>query len=223
LIWRYSHVDHDLRPYVAELVDAVFGRANWTGELLTIDLPLDDGRVFFPLGTSGGWANEIGDIDVLFKVPEDKDLDVRDSKDAYFDGHHWYLFQMENAAPDFDLESEVMDGDTDRREEADDALWVHDNAPWIALGITTCLLLMTWFGVAYLVGRYRGDGRRVLRDPKLWVLLGAALLISLPGALLLYLGLNPVELKELKTHFVVNDFMALYVVAAALLVVGVAV
>ena len=221
LIWRYERINHSLRRYVIELVDAVFGRANFTGELLTIDLPLDEGRIFFPLGTSGGWSNEIGDIDVLFKVPEGKDLKIRDSKDAFFEDHHWYLFQMQRAAPDYDLESEIMPGDADRRDEAARAERVYDNAHWIALGITLVLVLTMWFGVAYVIARRKGTDRKVWKDSKLWMLLGAALVISLPGALLLYLGLDPVQVEELRTNFVVNDFMALYLVAAALLVVGV--
>ena len=128
---------------------------------------------------------------------------------------------MQRAAPDYDLESDIMPGDADRRDEAARAERVYDNAHWIALGITLVLVLTMWFGVAYVIARRKGTDRKVWKDPKLWMLLGAALVISLPGALLLYLGLDPVQVEELRSNFVVNDFMALYLVAAGLLVVGV--
>ncbi|MCK5414260.1 MAG: hypothetical protein KAJ35_02640, partial [Thermoplasmata archaeon] len=213
--------NRSLREPVLELVDAIFGLVDFTGELLTIDLPLDDGEMFFPLGTSGGWPNEIGDIDVLFKVPEDKDLKIRDARDAYFKGHHWYLFQMRNASPDFDLDSEVMSGDPDGREDAERTAMVYENSKLIAFGITAALVILLWLSVALLVIRWKGLDRKILRDRRFWLLLGGALLISLPGILLVSLMLNPVPLEELRGSFVVHDFMALYLVAAALLVVGV--
>ncbi|NIP33544.1 MAG: hypothetical protein GWN18_01295 [Thermoplasmata archaeon] len=63
---------------------------------------------------------------------------------------------------------------------------------------------------------------KVLRDKRLWLLLGGALLLSLPGVLLLSLLLKPVPWKELRVSFVANDFMALYVIAVALMAIGVA-
>ncbi len=223
LIYTKSIYRNDsLREPTLELIDAVFGRADFSGELLTIDLPLDDGKIFFPLGTSGGWSNSIGDIDVLFKVDENEDLDIRDSRDAYFEGHHWYLFQMQNAAPDFDLESEVLSGDPDRKDEAERAAFVYDNARVIAFGLTLGLVLLLWFGVALFIVWRKDMEWKVLRDKRLWLLLGGALLLSLPGVLLLSLLLKPVPWKELRVSFVANDFMALYVIAVALMAIGVA-
>ncbi len=214
--------NRSLRGAVLELVDAVFGNTTFTGELLTIDLPLDDGRVFFPLGTSGGWPNEIGDIDVLFKVPEDEDLRVKGSQDAFFEGHHWYLFQMRNAAPDFDLDSRVLPGDPDRKDEAGRAAFVYDNAKPIAFGIAVALVLVLWLAVALLVIWRKGMERSLLKDRRLWLLLGGAILLSLPGVLLLSLMLRPVPFKELRGSFVAYDFAVLYLAAVALMAVGVA-
>ncbi len=163
----------------------------------------------------------IGDLDVLFKVPEDKDLKIRDARDAYFEGHHWYLFQMRNASPDFDLDSEVMSGDPDGREDAERAAMVYENSKLIAFGVTAALVILLWLTVALVVIKWKGLDRKILRDRRFWLLLGGALLISLPGILLVSLMLNPVPLEELRGSFVIHDFMALYLVAAALLVVGV--
>lgn len=213
--------NRNLREPVLQLVDAVFGKADFSGELLTIDLPLDGGRIYFPLGTSGGWPNEIGDIDVLFKVPEGKDLDVKGARDAFFEGHHWYLFQMSNAAPDFDLQSDVARGDPDRSSEAARSEFVYDNARGIALGITAGLVLLLWLSVTLLLAWRWGRDRSVLRDRRLWLLLGGAFLLSIPGVLLVSLLLEPLPLNKLRGSFVVRDLAVLYIVAAALLVVGV--
>ncbi|MCJ2540856.1 MAG: hypothetical protein LN414_06275, partial [Candidatus Thermoplasmatota archaeon] len=69
-----SDLRYELRSVIYELVDAIFGSTDFEGEVLTVDLPLDGGKIFFPLGTSAGWPNQVGDIDILFRVPEDKDL-----------------------------------------------------------------------------------------------------------------------------------------------------
>ncbi|MCK5253061.1 MAG: hypothetical protein KAQ96_08920, partial [Thermoplasmata archaeon] len=168
---RQVYDNRSLRESVLDLVDAIFGLVDFSGELLTIDLPLDDGEMFFPLGTSGGWPNEIGDIDVLFKVPEDKDLKIRDARDAYFEDHHWYLFQMRNASPDFDLDSEVMSGDPDGREDAERAAMVYENSKLIAFGVTAALVILLWLTVALLVIKWKGLDRKILRDRRFWLLL----------------------------------------------------
>ena len=212
-----------LEDDVYELVDAVFGEATFEGEVLSIDLPLDGDRMFFPLGTSGGWPNAIGDIDILFKVPADKDLRIDDTQDAFFDGHHWYLFSMEDGNPDFDLESRVLPGDDDHRRERERAGFVYDNAGAISVGLSIAFLLAMFSIVALLVARRRGEGASVLRDRRFWTFLLLALVLSLPGALLLQLLRDPVPLDELRKRFEANSVVALYLVAVALLaIIGVA-
>jgi len=212
-----------LEDDIYELVDAVFGEATFEGEVLSIDLPLDGDRMFFPLGTSGGWPNAIGDIDILFKVPEDMDLRIDDTQDAFFDGHHWYLFSMKDGNPDFDLESRVLPGDDDHRRERERAGFVYKNAGAISVGLSIAFLLTMFIVVALVVARRRGEGARVLRDRRFWTLLVLALVLSLPRALLLQLLRDPVPLDELRKRFEANSVVALYLVAVALLaIIGVA-
>jgi hypothetical protein len=149
-----DYYELELDEYVFDLVDAVFGKTNFDGEVLNILLPLDEGKMFFPLGTSGGWENKIGDIDILFKVPEDTALSLPSSKHAYFENSHWYLIQMQNANPDFDLESELESTDSSEKDEMERAGFIYDNRTNIGLLIVIISLFLFWFMIACLCQAY---------------------------------------------------------------------
>jgi hypothetical protein len=214
-------VQYELEDIINELVDAIFGATDFEGEVLTVDLPLDSGKMFFPLGTSEGWPNVVGDIDVLFRVPEDRDLDIEGTDDAYLNGHHWYLFQMELANPGFDLESTVMKGDEDRRAEAERADWIYGNAETLGYLFTLTVLLVLWFGFALLLRRTYEIDERAVRNPTVWALLALSVLISIPGALLVYFMLRPLKAEEIKQRTAPITAIAMYPAAAAMFVLGV--
>ena len=204
-----------------ELIDAVYGNTDFAGEVLTIDLPLDDGKIFFPLGTSAGWPTHVGDIDILFRVPLDKDLDIDDTKDAFFDGYHWYIFSMELANPGFDLESPVKEGDEDRRVEAERAEWTYDNSPTLAYLLAFIILLVLWVGFAYFLRRtYEIEGS-MLKDPLLWGMLGLSFLISIPGALLVFFMLWPLKGGEIKDNLAAITPIAMYPAAVVMFLLAV--
>ncbi|UCC92741.1 MAG: hypothetical protein JSW25_08770 [Thermoplasmata archaeon] len=210
-----------LRDIIYDLVDAIFGSTDFEGEVLTVDLPLDDGNVFFPLGTSEGWPNIVGDIDVLFRVPEDKDLVIEDTEDAYLDGHHWYLFQMEMANPGFDLESQVMEGDEDRRVEASRSEWMYENSVLLGYLFALSVLLVLWFGFAVLLRRTYGIEGRSVRDPTMWGMMALSVIASIPGALLIYFMLDPIKAKEIKGRLAPVTAIAMYPAAVVMFVLGV--
>jgi hypothetical protein len=156
-------------------------------------------------------------------VPEDRDLRIDETSDAFFDGYHWYLFSMEDANPDFDLESRVLPGDEDHRRERELAGFVYDNAGAISAGVTIALLLGMFSAVALILAKRGGEGAAVLRDRRFWAFLVLALVISLPGALLVTLLRDPVPLDELRKRYEASSVVALYLVAVALLaIIGVA-
>lgn len=217
----YYDLRYQLQDIGYELVDAIFGATDFEGEVLTIDLPLDGDRIFFPLGTSAGWPNQVGDIDILFRVPEDTDLAISKAGDAYLDGHHWYLFSMEQANPGFDLESPLLEGSEDRRAEAARAEWTYESSETLGLLIAALVLLVLWFGFSFLLRRtYEIEGAPV-RDPLLWAMLGLGLLISIPGALLAYLMLRPVPRRELSQRLATLTPIAMYPAAVVMFVLGV--
>lgn len=211
----------DIRDAFRDLVDAVFGSTDFEGEVLTVDLPLDDGKIFFPLGTSAGWPNEVGDIDILFRVPEDKDLNIEEAEDAYVKGYHWYLFQMELANPGFDLESKVVKGDEDRRAEAARADWIYGNATSLAYLFSLIILLVLWFGFAFFLRKTYEIKGRLGRNPVLWAMLAISVLVSIPGALLLYFMVDPIKGKEINKRLATITPIAMYPAAVVMLILAV--
>jgi hypothetical protein len=201
---------YNLRYYIDNLVDAVFGETNFAGEVIKIELPLDNNKLFFPLGTSAGWENKVGDIDILFKVPEKKALSLPNSKDAYFDGQHWYLVQMENANPDFDLESKLEKSDSEKRNQMEQAAFIYDNAQMLSYIIFTIFLLSFWFIIAELskfiqkkfskekfINKNKKKGKKILNIGLLLMFLGALFLFSIMGVVLLYLLIKPIQINKL--------------------------
>ncbi len=220
--WSDRHnVEWSLEGIMWDLVDAVYGSTDFAGEVMTIDLPLDDGKIFFPLGTSAGWHNEVGNIDILFKVPEDKDLEIANAKDAFYDGSHWYLFQMELANPGFDLESTILEGDEDRKVEAARAEWTYENSETLSYLIALIILLVLWFGFALFLRRGYEIDDRLATNHTLWAMLGLSLLISIPGALLVYFMILPVPLKDVKTRLGAITPIAMYPAAVAMFILAV--
>jgi hypothetical protein len=225
LIQKFDLRDQDMRGIywvLSDLVDAVFGVVEFEGEVIEIELPLHEGKMFFPLGTSGGWSNEVGDIDILFKVPEDKGLDIPDTKDAFFDGHHWYLFQMQHANPDFDLESKVLPVSSERLKESKRAAYLFDNAKVLGSLIALLVVIIAWLVIAYIIRRVMKKDEPLLKNPVLWTMLGLSLIISLPAALLIYLLVKPLPIKELAKHHTTFAMTAIYPVVIAAFAIGVA-
>jgi len=212
---------YSLRSIAEDLIDALFGKTDFAGEALTIELPLDSSKLFFPLGTSVGWPNPVGDIDVLFSVPENRDLELPMTSDAYFDGSHWYLFQMSSANPAFDLESPLRAGSESARKEAARASFLTDNAGALAGLLVALIAIAAWFASVLLIKWRWGLKGRTVRDPRLWLMLGAAIVLSVPGAVLAYLLVRPLPLKELNGRVLPLAQLAMVAPACVLLLVGV--
>jgi len=216
-----SQLHWDIEQAFDQLIDAVFGSTDFEGEVLTVDMPLDDGLMFFPLGTSAGWPNQVGDIDILFRVPEGKDLEIEGTKDAYFDGHHWYLFSMEQANPGFDLDSPVKEGDESRKAAAARAEWTYDNSTTLAYLIAFAIVMVLWIGFAFFLRRtYEIEGPLV-RDPLLWGMLGLSFLVSIPGALLVYFMLWPLKGREIKENLAAITPMAMFPATVVMFILAV--
>jgi hypothetical protein len=210
----------ELEDIMHELIDAVYEDADFEGEVLHVDLPLDDGRMFFPLGTSAGWPNSVGDIDILFSVPEGKRLRIDDTEDAFFEGRHWYLFSMASANPGFDLASDVEDADGGRLKQANRAAWMYDNADTVGPLVAALVVVLLWFACAAAISRHYGLEGRVLRNPWLWALLGLSVLVSIAGAVLVYLLLRPEPIKELARRPSFTGAVAMWPVTLVAFLVG---
>ena len=197
---KYDYNDiQDLDECIEDLVDAIFGTVDFAGEVINVIIPLDNGKMFFPLGTSAGWSNKVGDIDILFKVPESSSLDLPKTKDAYFDCHHWYLLQMSNANPDYDLESSVKTADSNRQTSMERAAFIYDNARAISMLIMIIIFLSIFIAFVYIYRYISHTGKQpVFKNYSIWLLLGLSFLISIPGALLLYFLVRPIPPNQIK-------------------------
>ncbi len=211
---------YELEGAMYALIDAVYRPTDFEGEVIYVDLPLDDGRMFFPLGTSAGWPNHVGDIDILFSVPEDKWLSIPDTKDAFFEGRHWYLFSMARANPGFDLESTVGDGDGGRLRQANRAAWLYDNADSVGPLVAALIVIVLWFACAAVLSRRFGLEGRVLRNPTLWALLGLSALISIVGAVLVYMMVRPEPIKEMLSRPALAGTVAMWPVTLVAFLAG---
>jgi hypothetical protein len=67
---------------------------------------------------------------------------------------------------------------------------------------------------------YEIEGR-VLRDPVLWLMLGLSVLISIPGALLVYLYINPVKRSDLAKGLATITPISMYPAAIVMFVLAV--
>ncbi len=214
--------DYELRDHMDELIDAVFGKADFEGEVLQVILPLDDGKIFYPLGTSGGWSNNVGDIDILFKVPDDTSLSLEHSKDAFFEGSHWYLFQMENSNPDFDLESSLNPSDSEEKSKMERAAFVYDNSQGLGLIIIFVILVIFWLSVVVCLKFIRRRNEKIIpKVPVLLLLLGVSLFISIPAALLILLLIKPIPPQKLREEFLPSTLLLLYPVSIIIFLLGV--
>lgn len=207
---------NELYEYMDDLVDVVFGETDFEGEVIKIILPLDDGKIFFPLGTSAGWTNNVGDIDILFKVPEDISLSLPHSKSAFFDGAHWYLIQMENSNPDFDLESSIKSVEFGAEANKQLAGFVYDNYQLIGLLLVLAIIILIWFGIAYFQKVFWKREGEALKNPLLWVFLGISLIISIPGALLVFLIVKPIPLQKITKEIVPTTLLLFYPISILL-------
>jgi hypothetical protein len=211
----------DVDSAMTTFVTAIFGETNYDGEVVYIDSPLDNGKMYFPLGTSGGWPNAVGEIDVLFKVPEEKALFVQDSQDVFFDGSHWYLFHMENANPAFDLESSVMRAEEGRQDEMERAAFINDHWEELGLGINVLVIIVTWFSLGLGLKIARRKKERVFTNPGMYLFLGLSFLVSVPGALLIYFIFKPIPIKEIKDNIVPMVMLVMFPLSIIFFVLGV--
>lgn len=206
----------ELYDYMDELVDVVFGETDFEGEVIKVILPLDDKKIFFPLGTSAGWANNVGDIDILFKVPEEVSLSLPHSKSAFFDGARWYLIQMENSNPDFDLESPLKSVEFGAKVNKQMAGFVYDNYQIIGLIFILGVLILIWFGIAYFQKIFWKREGKVLKNPLMWIFLGISLIISIPGALLVFFIVKPIPLNRIKKEMLPSTLILFYPISILL-------
>ncbi|MEW5936671.1 MAG: hypothetical protein AB1665_02495 [Candidatus Thermoplasmatota archaeon] len=130
-------IDHyyTLSGAMYDLVLATYGAVAFEGYRLDITLPLDDGKIYFPLGTSPAWSNPIDETAVLFSVPQDREVrfSIPYTAEAYSAGKHYYLFHYTDTNPSEDAVGMIVPGSQSAVQEALTAQAIADNAHIIAV------------------------------------------------------------------------------------------
>ena len=65
-------MEYRLEDYLFDLIYALYWKTNVEGFMITADLSLNSGKLYFPPGTSAGWENPIADTEVVFVLPSDR-------------------------------------------------------------------------------------------------------------------------------------------------------
>ena len=148
----YRNLYYDYRWILEDLILACYGEVPFEGYMIQADLPLDNGSMYFPLGTSAGWENPIFDTSIVFQIPSDRSLDTGyASRDAYIDGDHFYLFSYQNGNPNFDIVGTTRSSDGENR-----AIMVqrfYNLTLVFAMMISGVILFLFWAGIMLILAK----------------------------------------------------------------------
>ncbi|MCU0799656.1 MAG: hypothetical protein MUC62_08295, partial [Candidatus Thermoplasmatota archaeon] len=182
----------DIMKDLSDLIHTVYGFTPFNGTVISVTTSLDDGNIYFPLGTSDSWSNPIAHTVVVVKMDKGMSFDpniVPDAK-AFIDGDRYYLFDFPMDNPEDDLHGSI--GSTRNMEffSAAASEAVYGTYPWVSVLIALLLYLLFWFlllKASYLLMGATRDSKRckalTVRN-LLFALL--AMLITAPGVHLLF-------------------------------------
>lgn len=125
-----------------QLVAVAYGYGTMEGYAISLELPLHDGKAFFPLGTTPAW-NGIDRIEVIFQCDDNHSIELnRDPDYEVIDGgNHYYVFSSFDDVPDYDLEGNYVEDDlTWKVRYYGFNTWVHDHSVLILFVLTLMLL-----------------------------------------------------------------------------------
>jgi len=165
LLSRFSYSDSDYWQMFQQIILSTYGLAPSEGFALEVNLPLDDGKAFFPLGTSPSWSGQ-GSVKVAFKTGDGKGLDFTGADGTLvWKGSRYYLFDYGSESPSYDLDAKVVNAGmnewaADRKN--DFAFWVSDNGATIGWVGALATMWSIWLAVS-VVFTIKG---RVLRNER---------------------------------------------------------
>ncbi len=151
----------DMLRNIISIYMAVYGFTDFSGNILSVTTKIDEGKLYFPLGTSKGWSNPISRTVVVMDVDGSKDLTLSQpgAVSAFVNGRHLYALEYSNANPGEDLEAEVENGQALQAQGAFMTKVLYDITPWFApiaavlLYLALFYLFLALFGSVLLWGR----------------------------------------------------------------------
>jgi hypothetical protein len=87
--------------------------------------------------------------------------------------------------------------------------------------LVLAIIILIWFGIAYIQKIFWKREGEVIKNPLLWLILGISLIISIPGALLVYLVVKPIPLKKIGKEIVTSTLLLFYPISILLYALGV--
>ncbi len=147
--WRYMWYGTplDLSRIMEDLFHSIYGFTDFKGNILSVTTSLNDGVMYFPLGTSKGWENPIRDTRVIYITNDEISLEVtpRPKYDAFVEGRHYYVLEFMNDNPDSDTTSKISK--TSRFSKFSSSFWtfIYNNTAWLAITISILFQIVLWF------------------------------------------------------------------------------
>lgn len=184
-MWEYEswHTPLGILEKMESLIYSVYGFTDFAGHTLSITTRLDDGKLYFPLGTSKGWDNPIQKTIIIASVPKDSSLDSNIDPDhkAFMGTSHYYIFEFFDDNPSEDLEASINDAAISERASSSFSKLIHINTYWAPLLFALLFEIFLWFLLMWVVKVSTGGGAgiRILSGRNLMISI-SNLIVSAP-------------------------------------------
>ncbi|MGA1848510.1 MAG: hypothetical protein ACMUHB_04130, partial [Thermoplasmatota archaeon] len=144
--WDPTETPYDILGKMESLIFAVYGFTDFQGHTLSVTTSLDEGDLYFPLGTSKGWDNPIQETIIMARVPKDRSLDpnLDISHSAFMEDEHCYIFEYFDANPDKDLEASIEDAGLGERTSSAISRFIHWNTAWAPIFVALIFEIVLW-------------------------------------------------------------------------------
>jgi len=163
--WEWDPYDSpfDILEKMESLIFAVYGFTDFQGHTLSVTTSLDEGDLYFPLGTSKGWDNPIQETIIIARVPKDLSLDpnIDISHSAFMEDEHCYIFEYFDANPENDLEASINDASMGERASSAFSKFIYWNTAWAPVIFALIFELLLWFGLLWLTGKAVSPDKKI--------------------------------------------------------------
>jgi len=231
-VWRYEGYrdPFDLRNKIESLIFAVYGFTDFEGNTLSVTTELNEGKLYFPLGTSKGWDNSIADTIIIMKVGEERSLDLSiDTKYSAFVGDdHCYIVEYFHANPGEDLEADIEDVRFSEKVSSSTSKFIHYNTSWFPIFGAILLEVLLWFFLLWAFSRASRENKNMKVATGRHLLMGTlGVMISAPVTYIIFVrdpfsGRIVIEDKDKQriynlsfiAFFSINSFLFIWRLAA---------
>ncbi|MBN1389735.1 MAG: hypothetical protein JXA22_03725, partial [Candidatus Thermoplasmatota archaeon] len=160
--WDHYYTPFDILGKMESLIFAVYGFTDFQGHTLSVTTLLDEGDLYFPLGTSKGWENPIQETIIIARVPKGRSLEpnLAPSHSAFMDDGHYYIFEYFDANPEDDLEASIENAAFSERLSSSASRFIHWNTVWASLLFAVIFELLLWLFLLKLTAKASSDNIR---------------------------------------------------------------